>query len=86
MVSNERSYRRRKTFPAIISQKIFAEKKEITYVKSIARNFIKHFTEIRPTPAKRTESSPVTFDKYLKAYNITQPEKCLTDNKISLNL
>ena len=63
MVSNWRSYRKRK--------KIFVEKKEITDIKSIAENFHRYFTEIGTTLAKQVDFSSVNFHKYLEAYNIT---------------
>ena len=58
------------------------EKKEITDIKSIAKNFNRHFTEIGPTLAKKVGSSSVNFHKYLEAYSITQPEKDLTVNEL----
>ena len=58
------------------------EKKEITDIKSIAKNFNRYFTEIGPTLAKKVGSSSVNFHKYLEAYSITQPEKDLTVNKL----
>ena len=58
------------------------EVKEITDIKSIAKNFNRYFTEIRPTLTKKVDSSSVNFHKYLQACNITQPEKDLTVNEL----
>ena len=67
------------------------EETEITDIKSIADNFSRYFTGIGSTLAKKVDSSSVNFHKFLEAYNITQPEKGLTVNKLkdaffSLNL
>ena len=66
MVSNLRSYKKRKTLPAIISKKDLCKKKKkkkkITDIKSIAENFHKYFTEIEPILAKKVGFSTVTFD------------------------
>ena len=58
------------------------EEKEITDIKSIAKNFNRYFIEIRPTLAKKVGSSSVNFHKYLQAYKITQPENNLTVNEV----
>ena len=49
-------------------------------IRSIAANFKRYFTEIRPTLTKKIDSSSVNVHKYLEAYNITQPERDLTVN------
>ena len=58
------------------------EETEITDIKSTPDNFSRCFTEIGPTLAKKVDSSSVNFHKCLEAYNITQPKKDLTFNKL----
>ena len=75
------SYRKRKNQQSFM-KKIFVEEKEITEIKSIAKNFNRYFTEIEPTLAAKVDSSSANFHKYLEAYNITQPEKDVTVNAL----
>ena len=75
------SYRKRKNQQSFM-KKIFVEEKEITEIKSIAKNFNRYFTEIEPTLAAKVDSSSANFHKYLEAYNITQPEKDMTVNAL----
>ena len=58
------------------------KKKEITDIKSIAKNLNRYFNEIGLTLVKKVDSSSVNFYEYLESYNITQPEKDLTVNEL----
>ena len=58
------------------------EETEITHKISLAKNLNRYFIEIGPTLAKQVDYSSVNFHIYLEAYNITQPEKELTVNKL----
>ena len=57
-------------------------KKQITELKTITEKFNKFFTEISPNLAKDLEPSSVTFDNYLKTFNVNQPDHNLTVNEL----
>ena len=57
------------------------DKKSITETESIAQNFNKYFTQIGPNLAKDIDTSPNSFNEYVKKHGTTQPEKVISVNE-----
>ena len=73
----------KKKYNKISLNKFCIGHKEITGLKTTGEN--RFFTEIGPNLAKDTDPSSVTFDNYLKTFNINQLEHNLQGQKITVN-
>ena len=63
-----------------LPKKILGGKKSITETNSIAENFNRYFTQIRPNLAKDIGTSTRSFNEYIKKNGTTKPEKVTSAN------